>query len=97
LAAPDRLQRLSNPSALVFVRLTQLESRQKQTVAWHVLTGHFRSPSTLGFLVLPMSVGSIFGAVISGYVSAWTPSDALRVVLLSHSQHSLHAYGMGLR
>jgi uncharacterized membrane protein YfcA len=50
-------------------------------VARHVLTGHFRSRSMLGFLVLPMSIGSIFGAAIGGYVSAWAPSDALRIVL----------------
>jgi uncharacterized protein len=50
-------------------------------VARHVLTGHFRSRSMLGFLVLPMSIGSIFGAVIGGYLSAWAPSDALRVTL----------------
>jgi uncharacterized membrane protein YfcA len=50
-------------------------------VARHVLTGHFRSRSMLGFLVPPMSIGSIFGAVVGGYVSAWAPSDALRFVL----------------
>ena len=50
-------------------------------VARHVLTGHFRSRSMLGFLVLPMSIGSICGAMIGGYVSAWAPSDVLRAVL----------------
>ncbi len=50
-------------------------------VARHVLTSHFRSRSMLGFLVLPMSIGSVLGAVIGGYVSAWTPTDALRVIL----------------
>lgn len=50
-------------------------------VARHVLTGHFRSRSLLGFLVLPMSIGSILGAVVGGYVSAWTPGDTLRLVL----------------
>jgi uncharacterized membrane protein YfcA len=50
-------------------------------VARHLLTGHFRSRTMLLFLVLPMSLGSILGAVIGGYVSAWAPSDALRVML----------------
>jgi uncharacterized membrane protein YfcA len=40
-------------------------------VARHLLTGHFRSRSMLGFLVLPMSIGSILGAVVGRYVSAW--------------------------
>jgi uncharacterized membrane protein YfcA len=50
-------------------------------VARHVLTGHFRSRSMLGFLVLPMSIGSMFGAAMGGYISASVPSDALRVLL----------------
>jgi uncharacterized membrane protein YfcA len=31
--------------------------------------------------VLPMSIGSIFGAVIGGYVSAWAPTEASRMLL----------------
>jgi uncharacterized protein len=50
-------------------------------LARHLFTGHFRSRSMLGSLVLSMSIGSIFGAVMGSYISAWTPSDALRVVL----------------
>ena len=50
-------------------------------IARHILTGHFRSRSMLGFLVLPMSIGSIFGALIGGYAAAWVPSETLRVVL----------------
>lgn len=44
-------------------------------VARHVLTGHFRSRTMLAYLVLPMSVGSILGAVVGGYVSAGVPSN----------------------
>ena len=47
----------------------------------HVMTGHFRSRSMLAYLVLPMSIGSAFGAVAGGYMAAWAPSDALRIVL----------------
>lgn len=47
----------------------------------HVLTGHFRSRSMLAYLVLPMSIGSAFGAVAGGYMAAWAPSDTLRIVL----------------
>ena len=42
----------------------------------HVPTGHFRSRSMLTYLVLPMSIGSAFGAVAGGYMAAWAPSDA---------------------
>ena len=47
----------------------------------HVLTGHFRSRSLLSNLVLPMSVGSLLGAVAGGYLAAWVPTDLLRVIL----------------
>jgi uncharacterized protein len=47
----------------------------------HVLTGHFRSRSLLSYLVLPMSVGSLLGAVVGGYLAAWAPTDMLRVNL----------------
>ena len=50
-------------------------------VTRHLLTGHFRSHTMLGYLVLPMSVGSMLGAVIGGYLSALAPSNALRVAL----------------
>jgi hypothetical protein len=50
-------------------------------VARHWLTGHYRSQSMLVFLVLPMSLGSIVGAVVGGYLAAWAPTDALRLVL----------------
>jgi uncharacterized membrane protein YfcA len=47
----------------------------------HILTGHFRSRSMLAHLVLPMSIGSALGAIAGGYMAAWAPSDALRVLL----------------
>jgi uncharacterized membrane protein YfcA len=50
-------------------------------IARHLLTGHFRSRSMLGYLVLPMSAGSVLGAVAGGYLAAWAPSDGLRIVL----------------
>jgi uncharacterized membrane protein YfcA len=50
-------------------------------VARHWLTGHYRSQSMLAYLVLPMCVGSLIGAMIGGYRAAWAPTDALRLVL----------------
>jgi uncharacterized membrane protein YfcA len=49
-------------------------------VVRHILTGHFRSRSMLGYLVLPMSVGSVLGAIVGGYAAAWSPTTLLRVV-----------------
>jgi uncharacterized protein len=50
-------------------------------VARHWSTGHYRSQSMLAFLVLPMSIGSLLGALVGGYLAAWAPTDALRLVL----------------
>ncbi len=47
----------------------------------HVLTGHFRSRSMLGNLVLPMTLGLLFGALAGGYLAAWCPTDLLRLTL----------------
>jgi uncharacterized membrane protein YfcA len=47
----------------------------------HWLTGHYRSHSMLAFLVLPMGIGSLVGALIGGYLAVWAPTDALRIVL----------------
>ena len=47
----------------------------------HLLTGHYRSRSMLSYLVLPMSIGSIVGAMAGGYLAAWAPTDAMRIVL----------------
>jgi uncharacterized membrane protein YfcA len=50
-------------------------------VARHWLTGHYRSQSLLVYLVLPMAIGSAVGAMLGGYLAAWAPTDALRLVL----------------
>jgi uncharacterized protein len=50
-------------------------------VARHWLTGHYRSQSMLAYLVLPMCIGSLAGAIMGGYLAAWAPTDALRLLL----------------
>lgn len=50
-------------------------------VARHWLTGHYRSMSVLQYLILPMTLGSLIGAVIGGYLAAWAPTDTLRLTL----------------
>jgi uncharacterized membrane protein YfcA len=35
----------------------------------------------LAHLVLPMSIGSLLGAIAEGYLAAWSPTVLLRVVL----------------
>lgn len=50
-------------------------------VTRHWLTGHYRSQSMLVYLVLPMAIGSLVGAMAGGYLAAWTPTDALRILL----------------
>jgi uncharacterized protein len=50
-------------------------------VARHWMTGHYRSQSLLTYLVLPMAIGSGIGAMLGGYMAAWAPTDALRLVL----------------
>jgi len=50
-------------------------------VARHWLTGHYRSQSLLVYLVLPMAIGSGIGAMVGGYMAAWAPTAALRIVL----------------
>jgi len=50
-------------------------------VVRHWLTGHYRSQSMLVYLVLPMCIGSLTGAMIGGYLADWAPTDALRLVL----------------
>lgn len=50
-------------------------------IARHLLTGHFRSRSMLGYLVVPMSAGSVVGALAGGLAASWLPGDVLRIVL----------------
>jgi uncharacterized membrane protein YfcA len=50
-------------------------------VTRHFLAGKFRSSTMLAFLVLPMSLGSIVGAVGGGYISAAVSQDWVRAVL----------------
>jgi len=67
-------------------------------VARHWRTGHYRSQSMLAYLVLPMCVGSLIGAMVGGYLAAWVPTDALRLVLsgiLALSAFKLWSKGMG--
>jgi uncharacterized membrane protein YfcA len=47
----------------------------------HLLDGKFRSTTMLGHLVLPMSLGSVIGALAGGYASAAVAQDGLRAVL----------------
>ena len=47
----------------------------------HCLAGKFRSRTMLGYLVLPMSLGSIVGATVGGFVSVLVPSEGLRIIL----------------
>ena len=46
-------------------------------VTRHYLAGKFRSATMLGYLVLPMSLGSVAGAVVGGDVSALVSQDGI--------------------
>jgi uncharacterized membrane protein YfcA len=50
-------------------------------VTRHWLNKHYRSQSMLAFLVLPMAIGSMVGAVVGGYLAVWAPTHALRLLL----------------
>jgi uncharacterized protein len=50
-------------------------------VARHMLTGHYRSLDVLTYLVLPMALGSIFGALMGAVLSATAPVAALKLLL----------------
>jgi uncharacterized membrane protein YfcA len=50
-------------------------------VARHWLNGHFRSKSMLTYLVLPMALGSVIGASLGSMLTAYAPTEALRIAL----------------
>jgi uncharacterized membrane protein YfcA len=50
-------------------------------VVRHILEGKFRLQTMLARLVIPMSAGSIAGAIIGGYGAQWAPTDFLRGAL----------------
>jgi uncharacterized protein len=50
-------------------------------VAKHTLTGHYRSRDVLLYLVLPMSLGSVIGAIAGSVLSNAVPLDALKIAL----------------
>jgi uncharacterized protein len=50
-------------------------------VTRHFVAGKFRSHSMLAYLVLPMSLGSVAGAVLGGQVLTWLSQDTLRIAL----------------
>ncbi len=47
----------------------------------HRLSGHYRSRDVLVNLVLPMSAGSIFGAVAGGVLADHVPTGAIKLIL----------------
>ncbi len=47
----------------------------------HILGGKFRSQTMLTRLVMPMSIGSIAGAILGGYAARWAPADSLKALL----------------
>jgi len=50
-------------------------------VVKHWLTGHYRSRDVLFRLVLPMSLGSIAGAILGGALAATAPVSAIKLLL----------------
>jgi len=50
-------------------------------IARHVLGGKFRSQTLLSRLVIPMSAGSIVGALAGGYAAQWVSGDILKGIL----------------
>jgi uncharacterized membrane protein YfcA len=50
-------------------------------VTRHFMAGKFRSRSMLAYLVLPMSLGSVVGAMLGGQALTWVSQETLRIVL----------------
>lgn len=47
----------------------------------HILSGKFRSQTLLARLVIPMSAGSVAGALLGGYAAQWAPTSLLKAIL----------------
>jgi uncharacterized protein len=47
----------------------------------HIIGGKFRSQTLLARLVIPMSAGSVLGALIGGYAAQWAPTNLLKAAL----------------
>jgi uncharacterized membrane protein YfcA len=47
----------------------------------HILSGKFRSKTLLTRLVIPMSAGSVAGALLGGYAAQWAPTSLLKTIL----------------
>jgi len=50
-------------------------------IARHRLSGHYRSRDVMTYLVVPMSAGSIVGAVAGGMLANTVPTNALKIAL----------------
>ena len=50
-------------------------------VVRHIIEGKFRSKTMLAHLAIPMSAGSIAGAIIGGYGADWAPTVLLKGIL----------------
>jgi uncharacterized membrane protein YfcA len=47
----------------------------------HRLNGHYRSRDVLVYLVLPMSAGSVVGAIVGGVLADHVPTGAIKLIL----------------
>jgi uncharacterized membrane protein YfcA len=47
----------------------------------HRINGHYRSRDVITYLVLPMSAGSLVGAIVGGVMASAAPTDALKIAL----------------
>lgn len=67
-------------------------------VARHRLNGHYRSRDVMTYLVLPMSAGSIVGAITGGMLANSVPTNALKITLaliLAWSTRKLRGHASG--
>ena len=47
----------------------------------HRINGHYRSRDVINYLVLPMSAGSLVGAIFGGVMATAAPTEALKIAL----------------